>query len=172
MIYMFTLIRMGKDSKDRDKDWILCIYNINTIGDIRKENGTIFSLQLLLKCSPPCYFYNEVTYIESDFILTVSLSILFFLCSQSTDFYCYIRLDRCQASSLWSTVHRVVTQILLFLYFHHVATQYPGHGTKFVTLPSFYMSSILGQVLCVSNYVIVIIKCLMWLVLLPLCGHK
>ena len=41
-----------------------------------------------------------------------------------------------------------------------------------LTPPSFYMSSILWQVLCVSNYVIVIVKCLMWLVLLPLCGHK
>ena len=117
MIYMFTLIRMGKDSKDRDKDWILCIYNINTIGDIRKENSSIFSLQFLLKCSPPCYFYNKVTYIESDFILTVPLSILFFLCSQSTYFYCYIRSDRHQASSLWSTVHRAVTQSLLFFIF-------------------------------------------------------
>ena len=117
MIYMFTLIRTGKDSKDRDRDWILCIYNINTIGDIRKENGSIFSLWFLSKCSPPCYFYNKVTYIKSGYILTVPLSILFFLCSQSTYFYCYIRLDRCQASSLWSTVHHVVTQILLFFIF-------------------------------------------------------
>ena len=109
MIYMFTLIRMGKDSKDRDRDWILCIYNINTIRDIRKENSSIFSLQFLSKCSPPCYFYNKVTYIESGYILTVPLLILFFLCSQSTYFYCYIRLDRHQASSLWSTVHHVVT---------------------------------------------------------------
>ena len=115
------------------------------------------------------FFYNKVTYIESRYVLTVPLSILFFLCSQSSY---YIRLDRHQASSLWSTVHLAVTQILLFSSFHHAATQNPGHGTKFVTLPSFYISSILGQVLCVSNYVIVIIKCLMWLALLPLCGHK
>ena len=114
MIYMFTLIRMGKDSKDRDKDWILCIYNINTMGDIRKENGSIFSLQFPLKCSPPHYFYNKVTYIESDFMLTVPLSILFFLYSQSTY---YIRLDRLQANSVLSTVHSAVTQTLLFFIF-------------------------------------------------------
>ena len=112
MIYMFTLIRMGKDSKDRDKNWILCIYNINTIGDIRKENCPIFSLQFLLKCSPPCQNYNEVTYINSNYILTVPLSLVFFLNSQSSYFYCYIRLDRQQVSSLLSTIHCVVTQSL------------------------------------------------------------
>ena len=114
MIYMFILIRMGKDSKDRDKDWILCVYNINTKGDIIKENGSIFSLWFLLKCSPPCYFYNKVTYIKSDFILTDPLSILFFLCSQSIY---YLKLNRHQASSLLSTVHCAVTQILLFFIF-------------------------------------------------------
>ena len=74
---MFTLIGMRKDSKDRDKDWILCIYNINNMGDIRKENGFIFSSQFLLKCSPPCYFCNKVTYNESDFILTVPVFSVF-----------------------------------------------------------------------------------------------
>ena len=103
MIYMFTLIRMGKDSKDRDKDWILCIYNINTIGDIRKENGSIFSSWFLLKCSPPHYFHNKVTYIESNYILTVPLSILFFL----SFIYCYIRLGRHPGSSLLSTIHQL-----------------------------------------------------------------
>ena len=74
---MFTLIRTGKDSKDRDKDRILCIYNINTMGDIRKENGSIFSLQFLFKCSPPHYFSNKATYNESDFILTVPVFSIF-----------------------------------------------------------------------------------------------
>ena len=48
MIYMFTLIRMGKDRKDIDKDWILCnIYTVNTIWGIRKENSSIISLWFL-----------------------------------------------------------------------------------------------------------------------------
>ena len=62
-------------------------------------------------------------YNKSDFILTVPLSILFFLCSQSTF---YNRLDRHLTSSLLSTVHCAVIQILLSIVnfkFHHVATQ-------------------------------------------------
>ena len=100
------------------------------MGD-RKENGSKVSLQFLSKCSPPRYFYNK-----SNFILTVPLSILFFPCSQSTY---YNRLDRHLTCSLLSTVHHAVIQILLSIVtfkFHHVATQNPGHGTKFVTLPS------------------------------------
>ena len=65
-------------------------------------------------------FYNKVTYNKSDFILTVPLSILFFLCSQSTY---YNRLDRHLTSSLLSTVHHTVTQILLSIVnfkFNHV----------------------------------------------------
>ena len=162
MIYIFTLIRMGKDSKDRDKDWILCIYNINTIGDIRKIKQLYIFFAVPVKMFSTMLFYTKVTHIKSNYILTVPLSILFFLCSQSTYFHFHIRLDRHQVSSfivncsLCSNSNAIVLHI-----FHHVATQNPGHGTKFVTLPSFYMSSILGQVLCVSNYVIVNIKCLM-----------
>ena len=41
--------------------------------------------------------------------------------------------------------------------FHHVATQDPGHGTKFVTLPSFYiaiLASTNGQVsICLDMYI-------------------
>ena len=56
MIYMFTLIRMGKDRKDRDKDWILCnvFIMLAQYGVLRKENSSIFSSRFLLKSSPPC----------------------------------------------------------------------------------------------------------------------
>ena len=36
--------------------------------------------------------------------------------------------------------------------FHHVATQYPGHGTKFVTLPSSYCVVSLIHVYCYRFY--------------------
>ena len=114
MIYMFTLIRTGKDRKDRDKDWILCnvFIIVNTIGGIRKENGSIFSSQFLLKCSPPCWIYNKVTYIKSDYMyITVTLSqYCFFLCSQSTCFYCHIRLYRHHMIYLLSNVHHAAVK--------------------------------------------------------------
>ena len=108
MIYMFTLIRMGKDRKDRDKDWIFCIYNVNTTTD------SIFSSWFLLKCSPPCWIYNKVTYQVWLYLYNSSLeSILFFLCSQSTYIYCYIGLDRHHTICLLSNIHQAATQILL-----------------------------------------------------------
>ena len=41
--------------------------------------------------------------------------------------------------------------------FHHAATQDPGHGTKFVTLPSSYLTlKVYGRsgsmCLCIGNY--------------------
>ena len=110
MFYMFILIRMGKDRKDRDKFGFFVMFIKSTQSGDRKENGSIVSLWFLLKCSPLHYFYNKVTYNKSDFILTVPLSILFFLYSQSTY---YNRLDRHLTSSVWSTVYHAVTQILL-----------------------------------------------------------
>ena len=72
-------------------------------------------------------------YFNNSFVYNVSL------CSQSIY---YNKFD----SSLLSTVHRAIIQILLTIVnfkFHHAATYNPGHGTKFVTLPSpvFYVSS-------------------------------
>ena len=93
------------------------------IGVTEKKMALKFHCRFLLKCSPLCYFYIKVMYNKSNFILTVPLSILFFLCSQSTY---YNRLDRHLTSSLLSTVHRAVTQILLSIVnfkFHHAATQ-------------------------------------------------
>ena len=51
---------MGKDRKDKNKDWTLCYlyYNIYTIWGIRKEKGSIFSLQFLLETFPPHSFYK------------------------------------------------------------------------------------------------------------------
>ena len=117
MIYMFTLIRTGKDSKDRDKDYFLCIYNISTMGDFRKENGSIYSLQFLLKCSPPLYYCSKVTYNKFVFILTVPLSILFFLCSQNFCFYSHTYRQHSRLLSMYN-VHHIVS-----FKFHHVATQ-------------------------------------------------
>ena len=128
---MFTLIRMGKDSKDRDKDWILCIYNINTMGDIRKENGSIFSLQFLFRCSPPHHFCNKVSYNESDFILTVPV-FFFSVLTKLLLLQSYIYIYR-QCSRLLSiyNVHSIVNSK-----FSPCSNSNPGHSTKFVILPS------------------------------------
>ena len=120
MIYMFILIRT---EKDRYKIGSLVMFTKSTLWGDRKENGSKVSLRFLLKCSPPCYFYNKIMYNKSDFILTVPLSILFFLCSQSIY---YNRMDRHLMSSLLSTIHHAVTQNLLSIVnstFHHAATQ-------------------------------------------------
>ena len=58
---------------------------------------------------------------------------------------------------------------------HHYALDESNTKVKILDTSFFLyycMSSILGQVLCVSGYVIVIVICLMWLVVLSLCGHK
>ena len=67
MIYMFILIRMGKDRIDRGKDWILCnvFIKLTQYGVSEEKNGSIFSSWLLLKDSPPCL--NKVTYIETGY---------------------------------------------------------------------------------------------------------
>ena len=67
MIYMFILIRTGKDRIDRDKDWTLCnvFIKLTQYGVSEKKNGSIFSSQFLLKDSPPCLY--RVTYIESGY---------------------------------------------------------------------------------------------------------
>ena len=74
-----------------------------------------------------------------------------FLFSQVTSFYCQFRLYQHHTIGLLSNFiitqdlivnynfHRMATQHPIFPLhnvFHHVATQDPGHGTKFVTLPS------------------------------------
>ena len=66
---MFTLIRMGKDRKDIDKDWTLCNVLIIFIqyGVSEKEKGSIFSSQFPLETFPPHSFssikfsFNNVT---------------------------------------------------------------------------------------------------------------
>ena len=52
MIYMFIMIRMGKDKKDRDKIGFFVMFNKQEdLGD-REEKGSKLSSQFLLKCSP------------------------------------------------------------------------------------------------------------------------
>ena len=77
-----------------------------------------------------------------------------------------IQLVYCQLTSEL----KILASITIF---HHAATQNPGHGTKFVTLPSsillyeFYVRS--GSMclnICNCNHY------LLWLILLLLCGHK
>ena len=61
--------------------------------------------------------------------------------------------------------------LIVFSTFHHAATHNPGHGTKFVTLPSsllcyeFHIFMEIGSICHCNHY-------WMWLVLLLLCGHK
>ena len=154
---MLTLIRTEKDRKDRDKDWILCnvFIFVNTIGGIRKEKSSIFSLQFLFKCFPPCWIYNKVMYIESGYMyLTVPLSHYCFshvhkvLVSIVTlDCIDIIRFIYCQMSTMWQLAsycqlnfHHAATQILLSIEFSSCDNSDPGHSTKFVTLPSFYIT--------------------------------
>ena len=87
----------------------------------------------------------------------------FSLFSQSTGFYCHIRLYR----------HHMICLLSFIVKCSSCGNSNPGHGTKFVTLPSsillfeFYVKA--GSMclkICYCNHY------LMWLVLLLLCGHK
>ena len=123
MIYMFTLIRMGKARIDRDKDWILYIYNVNTIGGIRKENSSIFFVVPVKMFSTT----QRHVYIESGYMyktVPFNSQYCFSHFSQSTSFYCYIRLYRHYTTYLCSPC----------------GNSNPVRGTKFVTLPSFHIT--------------------------------
>ena len=131
MIYMFTLIRMGKDSKDIDKDWILCIYNINTTRDIRKRKQLYIFFTVPVKMFSTTLITKSQSKSKTD--KTVLLSILFFLCSPSNDIYCHRRLNKHQTSYLLPTIYHAVTQnLLFFIFLHHVATQHPIVNYNFI----------------------------------------
>ena len=123
--------------------------------------------------------YNKVKFIKSDYGYHSSFLSIF-------DFHHVIT----QILLSIFRVHPAATQILLSLsisIFHHVATKNPGdycqlqispcsnsdpgHGTKFVTLTSFiflYKCYVKTGPMCLQ----ISYSQLMWLVLLPLCGHK
>ena len=120
-------------------------------GGIRKENVSIFSLQFLLKSSPPHYLFImksllwvPVIFIKQFLFVYIVLScfhkpqvsivnlvyfgITQFLlsCISGTQDYCPFIMF-----IMWQLNNPVVNN-----FFHHEATQNPGHGTKLVTLPS------------------------------------
>ena len=123
------MIRMGKDKKDRNKDWTLCnvFIMLTQYGVSEKKNGSIFSLQFLLESSPPCSFCNKVTFIDSGYFHgTVPFTYQYcsFSFSQVTGFSCHIRLYRHLTFGLLSNYIR--TQDLIVNYnFHHSVTQDP-----------------------------------------------
>ena len=119
MIYMFTLIRTGKD---RDKiEFFVMFVKLTQYGVTeRKWLYIFFTIPNVLHL---INFYNKMTYIESD-------EVLFFLFSQIIGFYSHICKQCTRLLSMY-TVHPIVN-----FKFHHAANSNPGHGTKFVTLPS------------------------------------
>ena len=78
---------------------------------------------------------------------------LIFTLTQVTSYYCQFRLYQHHTFGLLSNFiitqdpivnynfHHAATQNPVVIYnFHHVVTQDPGHSTKFVTLPSSYLT--------------------------------
>ena len=99
MIYMFTLIRTGKDRKD----WILCnVYKVNTILGNRTENGSIFSLQFLM----------------------FSTTLNFIMKSCISSLIKYITVPFCQYCFSWCSILLSVNNVhhIVIFKFHHVAT--------------------------------------------------
>ena len=112
------------------------------MGYQKNEKGSIFSLQFPLITSPPHSFsllmfrYNKFTvywfqlFSLKQFPFCLALNVLshfHYAITQVTS--CYCQLDYIG----------IIRQLYCFIVnycFHHVVTQDPGYGTKFVTFPS------------------------------------
>ena len=144
LVYMFTLIyvRTEKDKKGIDKDWTLCyIYLIFYIKwGIRKGKWlyiffavpiNIFSTTFILLYkvyNRHCLVVPDVFIKQFLFVLAVNVLPLFhYMVTQVTSFYC--QLD-------YIGIIQLLYDFIVSYGLHHAATQYPGHSTKFVMLPS------------------------------------
>ena len=125
---MFILIRMGKDRKERDKIRFFVLFIIATQGGMTEKKmalylycGSRFSHYFITKANTTCQ-------IIVPFVCTFS-------CSRwNNNFHSYYHW---YGSSFTMRQLNILVSIVNFE-FHHAATQNPGHGTKFVTLPSIY----------------------------------
>ena len=152
---MFILIRIGKDRKDRDKIGFFVLFIESTWGMTEKKEALYFhcgsyeKFFTLIKSDNLFIFQNNVSY-EQEFLYKTANVLSFPAASQvyllSSSIYTMQQLKILSSIDVYPTVshcHSISTMqkckflISIVLHkLHHAATQHPGHGTKFVTLPS------------------------------------
>ena len=129
---MFTLIRTGKDRKDKDKDWTLCYlyYNIYTVTDYcyqfrLNQHHTIGLLSIFITIQDPIIYYVAT----QDPIVIVYFS----SCGNSISYCQFIFFIMQQLKILFS-----------IYIFHHAATQNP--------IVNLYFSSCVNSISIVNLY--------------------